>query len=447
MVINKVNLLVSFLTIFIITNILNNGIIPGGINYVMFFIFVVLIWNFTIKPCNLSLPHNYWIALLGLFTCIIINYKISIYSPSISYALYSSFYILQPFIIFIICYNIYLSAKNINRLLNLYLNSIVIIIIGCIFIQMFNILSGDKSTEFVGIGFASSTAVQGIVISLYLILDKRVLKPIHSTNKRYYWYIIILTIYIILTLQLKAIGGIILAVLSYKLYTQKNKLKLIISSICVIPIFIGALFLIPALSTKVNKYMTLYSLTENSQIARVALYQTAFKIVNDKFPFGTGIGTYGTPAVNLYESKVYYDYGIDSIHGISYKNTVNFRLDALWASLIGELGVIGMFFYLWLTLYPIFFYRSSIFNKYRKKTYLFFIITSTLIIIIESFTLTNLLRLHFIFIYSGISALMIRNCLTEKSYRNGGNITYKKKRYIDGISPNNHSNLSLGSTS
>lgn len=407
MVVNKTNLLVSFLTIFIVTSIINNGILPSGINYILFLFFIIVSGFFTIKPYSLSLPPYYWIGLLGLLICIVVNYRISRYSPPLFYVLYSAYYILQPIIVFIICYNILLSSKKINILLDKCLIALVLIVNFCIFVEIGKIFLGSEVINWKGEGFAASTAVQGIVMSFCLILKNK------KKSKRYFQYIFILSFFVILTIQLKATGGIILVFIIYKIYTQRNRMKLILSLIFIIPIFLYSVLLIPEINTKVGKYMEWYTFTENSQIARVALYQTAFEIVNDQFPFGTGIGTYGTPAVNIHESKVYSDYGIDHIHGISYKYDVDFRLDALWSSLIGELGLAGIIFYLFLILYPIFYYHSSHFNNCRKKYYMFYIFTSTLIVILESFVLTNLLRLNFIFIYSGISALMIRSTLYE----------------------------------
>ena len=77
------------------------------------------------------------------------------------------------------------------------------------------------------------------------------------------------------------------------------------------------------------------------------LYVTAPQILYDYFPFGSGFASYGTYSSGVYYSKIYSDYGIDGIWGMT-KSYYNFIADTFYPSL-AQFGVIGvcLFFIFW----------------------------------------------------------------------------------------------------
>ena len=84
---------------------------------------------------------------------------------------------------------------------------------------------------------------------------------------------------------------------------------------------------------------------ENEELARPMTYKTALLILKDYFPFGPGMGTFGTYAAAEYYSPLYYAYHLNEIWGLS--ETFNaFVADAFYPTL-AQYGVVGVGFFLW----------------------------------------------------------------------------------------------------
>ena len=75
--------------------------------------------------------------------------------------------------------------------------------------------------------------------------------------------------------------------------------------------------------------------------ARVALYKTSVLIARDDFPFGAGLGRYGSGTSRNPYSPVYAEYGLDQIDGLSPQRS-SFVTDTFWPRILGETGVIGL---------------------------------------------------------------------------------------------------------
>jgi hypothetical protein len=75
--------------------------------------------------------------------------------------------------------------------------------------------------------------------------------------------------------------------------------------------------------------------------ARMALYKTSVLIARDRFPFGVGLGRYGSGTSRDPYSPVYHEYGLDQIDGLSPQHS-SFISDTFWPRILGETGVIGL---------------------------------------------------------------------------------------------------------
>ena len=75
--------------------------------------------------------------------------------------------------------------------------------------------------------------------------------------------------------------------------------------------------------------------------ARIALYKTSVLIARDHFPFGVGLGRYGSGTSRDPYSPVYAEYGLDQIDGLSPQHS-SFISDTFWPRILGETGVIGL---------------------------------------------------------------------------------------------------------
>lgn len=78
--------------------------------------------------------------------------------------------------------------------------------------------------------------------------------------------------------------------------------------------------------------------------ARPATYKTGFgKIIWDYFPFGSGLGSFGTAAAAKEYSPLYYKYHLDKIWGLS-PDSPMFLADCFYPTL-AEFGVVGIFLF------------------------------------------------------------------------------------------------------
>jgi hypothetical protein len=77
--------------------------------------------------------------------------------------------------------------------------------------------------------------------------------------------------------------------------------------------------------------------------SRPAMMLTSGHIIYDYFPFGSGLGSFGTFASGEYYSTIYETYGIDELWGIS-RNANFFICDAFYPSL-AQFGVVGIVLY------------------------------------------------------------------------------------------------------
>ena len=148
-------------------------------------------------------------------------------------------------------------------------------------------------------------------------------------------------------------------------------------------IIVSILLLTAAVSWNKFQY---YFLTGNSEsfdptvvesFARPVLYTTAGLILLDHFPFGTGLASFATYASQESYSGVYFEYGINNVHGLS-PQFPNFICDAFYPSL-AQFGFIGLVLFIWFWCYIYGFLRRMI--RFKPELYINQFIIGSLIII------------------------------------------------------------------
>lgn len=78
--------------------------------------------------------------------------------------------------------------------------------------------------------------------------------------------------------------------------------------------------------------------------ARIALYTVSVQIARDEFPFGAGLGRYGSWISREHYSDLYRTYGLDRVFGLSPSNP-QFITDTFWPEVLGETGAVGLLAY------------------------------------------------------------------------------------------------------
>lgn len=235
------------------------------------------------------------------------------------------------------------------------------------------------------------------------------------TKKRQYIYIggfSVITIALLLFLK-SVIASIVICYVFIKIFLRSKFTKFFVY--CTVAL----LFVVVAFSGKplvedIRYKYSLYFGPTSEKIPRNALYIASFQIAKDYFPFGSGQGTFGSLPVGRHYSKIYYDYNLNTIHGLSPadalgKTDSHFIFDTHWSSVLGELGFIGALLLMTLWVYPALkSYRYLSSSNIEFKALAFFITMSTISIFIESIGAPIPNQLQFIMLYAGLGGVAFR---------------------------------------
>lgn len=149
-------------------------------------------------------------------------------------------------------------------------------------------------------------------------------------------YITLDLIMIFMTLRSKAMAGVLVFVALYfviiVLKTRINPLH----------IFVLGIFAVAVAWKKIQFYFIKLS----GASARSVMLTTAFKIMKDFFPIGTGFGTYGSHEAGANYSPIYILYGFLDVPELSGRGHYTFLDDQFWPIVFGQSGVIGTICYL-----------------------------------------------------------------------------------------------------
>lgn len=162
---------------------------------------------------------------------------------------------------------------------------------------------------------------------------------------------------LIMTGSKVALGLIILILIGGQLNSIKRNVFFYLIALC---IGIGGIYLFyqglgMLRIEKIGQALT----GDSAPIFRVTLMVEGLKLLIENFPFGTGLSTFGTPfAVN---EQIY---NTTAIAETFFYNRGSALLDNNWASIAGELGVIGIASILYL-------YRRIIWLRFRSYGYTF----------------------------------------------------------------------------
>lgn len=369
-----------------------------------------------IRYRSFRMPRHYLLLILTLIALMVVNGVVSKYSPGFKYSLIGGAITLMPFVLFLITYNFSFTDSEIHQFLNLFL-AIFCFYAFIVYVDSFVLRTADTmfqsgvlSSGIVFFGNFSSLANQALVISL---------AEYYRTRKRTYLGVVaFLIITIILTTQIKAILGMMLVMTGF-VYYLTNARPWVKTAVSVLGI--GAIIAVLSVSAsfmlKVENYLDSNTAEDAySNIARPALYYGAFQISKDFFPLGSGQGTYGSVPVNLVGSNVYADYDLDKVWGLGENTDFSFRMDAHWASVLGEMGWLGFIVYLLLFFYPAKNVSKRLAGVEEKthKYYVFIIRMGILTLFAESLVLALPKSFAFMIIYAGLAGLIFNRKETIK---------------------------------
>ena len=361
-------------------------------------------------------PRGYLIVLGAMVILMIVNGLVSQYAPPFLYSLLGGAITLMPFFFLIASYQFGMSDGEIRQ----FVRGLLCIILFYALVLYFDTLvlhtaqSATAATALSEGAILSSNLIRfGDLSSLFNQAIVFCLAEFYRTRKRELWYLIaFLGMTIVLTNQLKAIAGMGLVFAGYMLTLTRVPKWLKISVIAVV---VAGLALVLSLSslftTKIDTYVESgMSETAYEEIARPALYYRSVEMALDHFPLGTGQGTFGSVPANIIDSQVYTDYELDSIWGLDIDDELNFRMDTHWASVLGEMGFLGLILYLWLFFYPARRMRREVGpgDDRNERSLRFMVRMGVITLFVESLVLALPKSFSFIVIYAGLAAIILR---------------------------------------
>ncbi len=420
---NQINIIIiifMFLTFTFSARLMSfAGVKISGFEYFawIFFSIVLLVVNFNSSFFKFRISSLYLLLLFFLILYCLVNYFfVNVSISSYAQGMFFSFLFAFNFILF---YNLGLSKSDFFLLAEVIICIITLIAILAYFERIF--FPGEFQSYFLRgvITLVKDPAFAAALFNINIILSL----SIYLVNKqRKYIYIVIFSVITIsLLLFLKAlIAAIIICFVFITIYYNSQVTKLFLYALAVF-FFLMLMIMGKPLVEEIKYKAELYFGQGSERTPRNALYIAGFKMARDHFPFGSGQGSFGSYPVGKEYSKVYYDYNLDKVHGLGPedaqgKTDSNFIFDTYWSSVLGEMGFIAGFNYLFLWLLPAI--KSRRFLKSQDleiRAIAFFVFMTIVSVFIESIASPIPGQLQFIVIYSGLGAIGYRILKTQPS--------------------------------
>lgn len=346
----KINFIFIFILIFILSfsefflKMININIPSGYKQFLIILYFIINIKSFFIS-FNSNKFYKYVFLVLIFFS--FINFFVEKISTT-NYIIGLTFTFLFH-ITFITSLSIRSDQLSLKRLLQ---SIVIIFFVASIFSLSSFIINFDYRAQ---ITLFKELGAYGTAINFALIFS--ITLKILTKNKLYLYLAFFFTFAIFTTLLKKSIIDCFIIWIIYMLV--ELKLKNIIQNFISFTLLIY-LMLIPFKKDLLDNisYQIDYMANTSTEGVRIIMYITAYNLSINKFPFGSGLGTFGAPSSIYNEySKTYYETGINLIHELSpdlvMEGLPHTLFDTFWPHILGELGFLGTCLFLILWIYPL----------------------------------------------------------------------------------------------
>lgn len=221
-------------------------------------------------------------------------------------------------------------------------------------IVLFSLAVVNAITD-IGLGSDYRYGIRAFTFGSHAGLVSGIMCPLLALLLRHYRangvYIIFAFGVLALTMRTKAFALIVLAVLLMFCLRRRQKISLgfvVITIVCIIAIGYSSFY---------------YYFLSSDTASRGMALRASFEIANNSFPFGGGLGTFGSVVSTKYYSRAYIEYGLSQRWGFM-PDASSFVGDGGWASIIAQFGWIGLI--LFLAMIVILFERVTSLAKYDK---------------------------------------------------------------------------------
>ncbi len=259
-------------------------------------------------------------------------------------------------------------------------------------------------------------------ISLCLCISY--VKYTFSERRIYIFISVLFMIMLILTLRRKSIIAMFIVIIAITMLNSsgvKSKIRnlFLASSIIVSTFFLFYEQIQYVFIDAIERYSVSENTTTQNIQPRIVLANASVEIASDKFPFGSGLGTFGSWMSKVNYSDIYHEYGVSDYWGLSPQND-QYLNDTYWPMIIGEFGFLGAFFLLsfYLMIFKFFMNNIKYASNLKLKCYLMLGFSVYLELFIESFSSPSLSRSPQVFIVMAILGMVVAYCFNySKSLR------------------------------
>jgi hypothetical protein len=378
--------------------------LPGGVKH--FLLLTLFILNWVLSGSHLfKINETYYkILVINLFYVIILFFNTDV-NP-INFSLGVGFTFLFSFIFFFAVN----TRSNVNTLFSFFKISVFIFILFGLFTvipSLFFNLSINKHY----FGFFRELGAFGAVMNITCILCISLF--IKTRNKYFLFLAALCSFFIFLTIMKKSIISNVIIWFFFQSMGQGFKQKIT----NFIFLFLGLGIFLYAVSNELTENISAnveYYENAGESHVRLVMYSTAYQIAFDNFPFGSGLGTFGSlPSLYGGYSNTYFKYDIDYIEPLSPERVASGEghtlFDTYWPHIIGELGVLGFLLFLFLWLYPIKVAISVMKNSNELyiKALCFYVISIGIIMTMDGVVLYTPEISSFILFHSGLTGLCL----------------------------------------
>lgn len=373
---------------------------PSGTKHIIFLTTLVLLF-FSSGEKFRFIKESLLVALILLLYLII-----NLFYFNFSYLNYflGTLFTFLFYFVFSLSYNLRLNKIYLNKLFKFF-------ILFFIFASIFSLIqAGVQGTSlrwakgvFREVGALAATLNVGTIMALVLYKNK--------SNKVFLFLAFYFSIVIFITVLKKSIitNAIIWIIFTLIFSRKKDIFKLFFYYFLVVVLLLP--FVFSELQNNLTGNLDYYNTVGNEDHVRIGMYIASFRIANDNFPFGSGMGTFASlPSIFNGYSELYYNYNVDKIGSNSYDDVLNGAhtlFDTFWPHIIAELGYLGSFLYIWLWSIPIFISIKKLksINDIYLRSLLFYIISVLIMVFFEGFTLFTPEVPSFIFFHACLTGI------------------------------------------
>jgi len=163
------------------------------------------------------------------------------------------------------------------------------------------------------------------------------------------------------------------------------RMKFKMKKLLVIVLLLSFIVFLPFLGNYFSKFNKVNNnLLNNDKYLRRVFVNAAFEIMKDKFPFGSGPGTFGTKLSVVNYSPYYYKYGLNTSRYFSDENKSISVYDSYLASIMAEYGFLGICFYF----YIFFVIFKQLYKEIKNHYFIFFAFCMTIDLFFQSLVMS-----------------------------------------------------------